>query len=108
LIATLFLTLLLEGTVVFGYCVWRKRPLQPLLFSSICINLLTQSLLWIVLNLFFRQYLVTLILAEVFIWVSEGLLLHAIPANRLQLVTAFSLSLGMNLSSFGIGWFLPV
>jgi hypothetical protein len=78
------------------------------LFSSICINLLTQSLLWIVLNLFFRQYLITLIIAEFFIWVLEGSLLYFIRANRLRFGNALLLSLGMNLVSFGIGWFLPI
>ena len=108
MIFTLFVTLLLEAAVVSGYCVWRKKPLQPLLFSSICVNLFTQSLLWIALTLFFRQYLFTLILAEILIWAFEGLLLRALPANRLQLANALLLSLGMNLVSFGIGWFLPV
>ena len=108
MIFTLFVTLLLEGAVVSGYCVWRKRPLQPLLFSSICINLLTQSLLWIVVNLFFRQYLITLIVAEFLIWILEGSLLYFVRANRLRFREALLLSLGMNLASFGIGWFLPV
>ena len=105
---TVLITLLLEGAVALGYCVWRKRPIQPLLFSTICINLLTQSLLWILLSLFFRQYLITLIVTEFFIWIVEGGLLYFIRANRLRFGDALLLSLGMNLASFGIGWFLPV
>jgi hypothetical protein len=108
LILTLFVTLLLEGAVVSGYCVWRKKPLQPLLFSSICINLFTQSLLWIVLSLFFRQYLITLIIAEFLIWMGESVLFYSIRGNRLHFKTAPLLSFAMNLASFGVGWFLPV
>ncbi|HSB01807.1 MAG TPA: hypothetical protein VLE49_14245, partial [Anaerolineales bacterium] len=66
------------------------------------------ALLWVVLNLFFRNYLVTLLIAETLIWMAEGVLLYSIPANRLRFSEAILLSLGMNLVSFALGWFLPV
>lgn len=94
--------------MVLGYCHWRKRPVTPLLFTSICANLITQSLLWIVVNLLFRQYLITLLVSEILIWLIESVLLYSIPANQLRLVDALFLSLSMNLVSFGLGWFLPV
>jgi hypothetical protein len=108
LIIALLITLLLEGAIAFGYCGWRNKPVQPILLTSIGINLITQSLLWLTLNLFFRHYLITLIVAEILIWLMEGALLYFVPANRLRFANALLLSLGMNLVSFGIGWFLPV
>jgi hypothetical protein len=108
LIATLLITIFVEGLVVIGYSLWRKKPIKPVLFTSICGNLITQSFLWIGLNLFFRNYLVTLLGAEILIWVIESGFLYSIPANHLDLKEAILLSLGMNATSFAIGWFLPV
>jgi hypothetical protein len=45
--------------------------------------------------------------AEVLIWLLESALLYFFPNTRLTWPEALSLSLGMNLASFGIGWFLP-
>lgn len=108
MILTLIATILFEGVVVIGYCIWRKKPAQPILFTSVFINLITQSLLWIVLNFFFSNYLVALLVAEILIWLIESLALYSIPANQLKLIDAISLSLGMNLLSLTLGWFLPV
>jgi hypothetical protein len=108
LIVTLLITILLEGAIALGYCAWQRKPIQPVLFTSVSINLITQSLLWTLLTLFFRQYLLTLLLAELFIWVMEGVTLYSVRANKLRFTDALLLSLGMNLVSFGVGWFLPV
>ena len=108
MIVTLFITVIVEGLVVIGYSLWRRKPARPILFTSICINILTQSFLWIGLNLFFRHYLIALIVAEVFIWGVETILLYSIPANQLRFTDAVFLSLSMNLSSFALGWFLPI
>jgi hypothetical protein len=108
LISTLFITLIVEEVVVIVYCTWRRRPLRPLLFTSIFANLITQILLWIVLNVFFRHYLTTLVIAEILIWIMESILLYSIPANRLRFTGALLLSLNMNLASFALGWFLPL
>lgn len=108
MIVTLLITIVVEGLVVLGYCHWRKRSLRPILFTSIWGNLLTQSLLWIALNLFFKYYLIVLFTAEILIWLIESALLSFIPANRLQLKESMLLSLSMNLVSFILGWFLPV
>jgi hypothetical protein len=107
-IATLAITLLVESTLVAAYAIWRKKPLLHLLFSSICANLLSQSFLWAVLNLFPRPYLTSLFIAEIGIWGMEALILYLYPFNRLKLQKAMLLSLAMNLASFGIGWVLPV
>lgn len=107
MIVTLFITILVEGIIVSGYSIWRKKPLRPILFTSVVANLITQSLLWIVLNLFFQHYLITLVAAELLIWLIEGGLLYTIPANHLDLREAILLSLFMNLASFVLGWFLP-
>jgi hypothetical protein len=98
---------MVEAVVVIGYAHWREKPARPILLTSICINFLTQSLLWIALNLFFRHYLIALIVAELVIWGIESIFLYSIPANHLCSKEAIFLSLGMNVSSFGLGWFLP-
>ncbi len=108
MIPALLITIIAEGAVVIGYCGWRKKPLRPVLLTSLCANLITQSLLWIVLNLFFGHYLMALLVAEILIWAIESVLLYSLPANRLRFSEASLLSLMMNLVSFGLGWFLPV
>ena len=108
MIIALLITVIIEGIVAVGYALWRRKPALPLLFTSICINLLTQSLLWIGLNLFFRQYLIALAIAEVLIWGLESILLYVVRATELRLQDAVVLSLSMNLASFALGWLLPV
>lgn len=98
----------MEGVVGLAYSIWRKKPLRPILITCIFANLITQSLLWIALNHFFRHYLATLLIAEVLIWMIESVLLYYFPANQLRLREAALLSLLMNLTSFAVGWFLPV
>ena len=108
MIGTLFITIIAEGAVVTGYAIWRQKPLQPNLGTSVCINLITQSLLWVALSLFFQHYLIALLIAELLIWMMESVLLYTLPANRLRFSEAIFLSLSMNLASFALGWFLPV
>lgn len=108
MIAALITSILIEGIIVAGYALWHRKPLKHLLFSSTCANLVTQSLLWLLLNLFPNHYLTTLFIAEVSIWGIEGAILHFYRPNRLGLRQALALSLVMNLTSFAIGWFLPV
>ena len=108
MIVTLFITALVEGIIVSGYSIWGGKPLGPILLTSFIANLITQSLLWIGLTLFFQHYLSTLLIAEFFIWMMESALLYYTPANRLRFVDALFLSLTMNLVSFVLGWFLPV
>jgi hypothetical protein len=93
--------------VVAGYSHWGKKPVKAILLTSLCGNLVTQSLLWIGLNLFFRNYMVTLLMAELIIWIIESALLYSIRPNHLDLKEAFLLSLGMNATSFALGWLLP-
>jgi hypothetical protein len=94
--------------VVLGYSLRWKRPVQPLLFISIGINLITQSILWIGLNLFFQYYLITLLMIEIAIWMMESFLLYSLSTNGLCWQEAVFLSLLMNLTSFALGWFLPL
>ena len=94
--------------MILGYCIWQRKPIRPILFTSICTNLITQFLLWGLLNFFFSYYLVVLIIAEILIWLIESFVYYVVPANRLQFVEAIFLSLILNLTSFGLGWFLPI
>lgn len=108
MISTLLFTIVIETSVVIGYCVWRRKPIRSILITSLVANLITQLLLWGVLNLFFQNYLVTLLIAEVLIWILEGLILYYVRANQLTFRQAAQLSMIMNLVSFAVGWFLPV
>jgi hypothetical protein len=107
-IITLLATIFIEGIIVLGYARWREKPAGRLFLISVLANLLTQSLLWGALNLFPTHYLATLFTAEGLIVVIEGAILYYFPGTRLARIEALWLSLVMNLSSFGIGWFLPV
>jgi hypothetical protein len=108
LIATLLITILTESVIALGYCIWRRKPIFPILFTSVGANLITQFFLWEILNLFFQHYLAILLVAELCIWGIESLMLYSIPANQLNFGEAVSLSLSMNLASLGIGWFLAI
>jgi hypothetical protein len=108
MIQTLAITIILEGFVCFLYAVRQRKPVRPILLTSVLANLITQSLLWIALNLFYQHYLVTLLVAEIFIWAMESYLLFCFRFNQLKVPESLFLSLLMNLSSFGIGWFLPI
>ncbi|HEX5807688.1 MAG TPA: hypothetical protein VFY25_03425 [Anaerolineales bacterium] len=108
MILTLLITIIVEGVVVTGYSTWRRKPIYPILLTSVCANLITQSFLWIVLIVFFRYYLMTLIIAEILIWMAESVFLYSVSANHLRFAEAAALSLGMNLMSFALGLFLPI
>ncbi len=108
MIETLSITLLVEGVVCLGYTIRWRKPSGSIFITSIFANLITQSLLWITLNLFYDHYLITLCVVEILIWVIESFMLYGLRFNQLKIREAFVLSLMMNLSSFGVGWFLPV
>ena len=108
MISTLLITIIVESIVVLGYCSWRGKSVRPILSTSIFINIITQSLLWIVLNILYQSYIIPLLVSEIVIWMIESILLYYVPANRLRLTEALFLSLYMNLTSFAIGWLLPV
>jgi hypothetical protein len=107
-IETLSITILVEGLICLGYSIWQRKPIGSIFTTSVFVNLITQSLLWVVLSLLYQHYLMVLLIAETLIWAMEGYLLYGLRFNHLKLREAFFLSLMMNLSSFGIGWFLPV
>lgn len=105
---TLLLTLAIESLVSIIFCRWRRKSVGSILVSLALVNLLTQSLLWLSLIVFYRHYLIALFSAEIVISLLEGIILYFVPSNRLSWRDAFALSLAANLTSFGIGWFLPV
>ena len=108
MIVTLLITIFVEGLVVLGYSSWQKKPARPILYTSLAANLITQSLLWIGVSVFFQNYVRSLVIAEGLIWIIESAILSNVPANGLRLQEAMLLSLMMNLSSFALGWVLPV
>lgn len=108
MIYTLPITIILEGLVILGYCRRSGKPLLPLLGTSVIANILTQSMLRVVLTVFFQYYVVVLLITEVLIWLVESFLLSLPIQNQMKLSDALRISLLMNLVSFGVGWFLPV
>ena len=108
MIPTILITVVLEGLIVIGFCARYNKPLLPILGTSGLGNVVTQWLLWTVLQTFFQHYLAALLVTEILIWFLEGLLLYLIPWNQLKWTESMLLSMAMNLSSFAIGWFLPV
>ncbi len=108
MIPTILITVIVEGLVVLTFALWRKKPLTSLLLTSIFANLVTQSVLRIALTISFRDYLTTLAVAEIGIWLLEALVLYGIPSNKLRFSEALLLSLAMNAASLALGWFLPV
>jgi hypothetical protein len=108
LIYTLPITIILEGLVIIGYCKRSGKPLLPILVTSMIANILTQSMLWAGLTVFYQDYVVVSGIAEVLIWLVESFLLSLPPKNELKLSDALRISLVMNLVSFGVGCFLPV
>jgi len=107
-IQTLTITIVIEGSLCLVYSIWQKKPIRPILLTSLLGNLFTQSLLWAVLTLFFHHYLATLLISETLIWLIEAMLYHGLKWNHLSMGDAIFLSLITNLSSFGFGWYLPI
>lgn len=108
MIDSLLITIVIEGVIVFVYALWKHKPVGRILFASILANILTQPMLWVVLDLFFVHYLTTLFISEIFIWLIESVILRFFPGTQLGWKESMLLSLAMNLSSFSVGWFFPV
>jgi hypothetical protein len=108
LIRTLSITTIVESLVAFGYCRWQSKPLRSILLTSLLANVFTQSLLWTVVKIFFRYYIIALLVAEISIWIVESLALYFVRANELTFRQSIFLSFAMNLSSVLLGWLLPV
>ena len=108
MITTLLITTGIEGLVCAGYAFWLRKPVVFLLLSCLVVNLITQPILWLVLNAFFQHYLLALALAELSIVGIEAIILYLFRFNRLRWQEALILSLVMNLASFAAGWFLPI
>ncbi len=108
MIGSLLVTIVIEGVIVFVYALWKQKPIGRILLASVFANILTQSMLWVVLNLLFTHYLVVLFISEVFVWLIESVFLRFFPGAKLGWKEAVLLSLVMNLFSFSLGWFFPV
>ncbi len=108
MIRSLLITISVEGVIALAYASWKTKPAGRILLASILANAVTQSLLWVVLNLYAAHYLTALFTSEIVIWLIESAFLRLFPGNRLAWKEAVLLSLAMNLASFGLGWFLPV
>ncbi len=108
MIGSLVITIVIEGAIVLAYAFWKRKPAGRILLASLLANILTQSMLWVVLNLFFDHYRIALLTSEVCIVWIEGAFLRLFPDTRLTWKESIVLSLAMNVSSFSIGWFLPV
>ena len=108
MIRTLLVTIIIEGVVGLAYSIWRKKPIGPIFITSVIANLITQSLLRIMLSIFYQHYLLILFIAEFLIWIIESALLYGFRFNQLSIRESLLLSFMMNLSSFALGWLLPI
>jgi hypothetical protein len=91
-IYSLPITILIEGLVCLAYCIWSKKPVLSILITSVIANLITQSLLWIGLNIFFQYYLLTLLIAEILIWLIEGFIFYSFSQLTMSRLKNVSLS----------------
>ena len=107
-IITLVITILIEALLVVWFANYYSKPVSSLLLSSMLANIFTQSLLWLTLAFSPLDYLITLIFTEICIFLIEAFILFIIFTNQLTFRQALVLSLGINLASFTIGWFIPV
>jgi hypothetical protein len=98
----------MESLIGVGYSVWRKKPTLSIFVTSVIANFITQVLLWLALKFLFQHYLLTLFISEILIWFIEGILLCVVSSNQLNFKEALFLSFIMNISSFAVGWLLPV
>jgi len=106
---TLPVTLLLEGLVAFIYATVKKQPRITLLTLVALASLITQPLLWAVLNLplgadDWLGYLV----AEILIVVIEAGLLYGWRHQTQTFKQSLALSLMLNVVSFIVGLIIPV
>lgn len=107
MIVTLAFTILIEATLVIAYSFWNRKPFFPILSVSIVANLITQSLLWAAVLIFYENYRLVLGIMEILVWFLECQFFYRIRAVGLKFSEATFLSLVINLFSFGVGWFLP-
>jgi hypothetical protein len=107
-IQTLTITIVIEGSLCLVYSIWQKKPIRPILLTSLLGNIITQSLLWLVLTFFFQHYLATLLITETLIWLIEAIFFYSLQSNQLSVRESVLLSLFMNLFSFGMGCLLPI
>lgn len=101
-----------EAAVVRPYTTENRPPWLHLLGAVVVVNLISQPLLWIAVNMASMFWGIPLfgatLLLEVGVWFLEALLLYNLNKQHLSLHDARELSLFMNLISFGIGLFLAL
>lgn len=86
-----------------------KRINQP--YNSICIvkaNLISLPIVWFVFPFILLDSFVVILLAEIFALLFEAWYIHRNDTNRISYVTAFCVSLIMNLTSFSLSVFLSM
>lgn len=103
---TVALTVIIEGFLISLYALVTGRSWPSLLVTSIAMNLLTQTFLLVVLNVFYWLYLPVLAIAELLIWIIEAAILLRVASNGINLIQALGLSFALNFSSFLIGLLL--
>ena len=101
---TIPLTIIIEGLILWLWCQAANRKFLPLLVTLTLANLLTQALLISALAWSPFPYWPTLLTMEVVILLIESGIL---TLTRLPWRRAVSLSLLVNLASFGFGLLLP-
>jgi hypothetical protein len=106
---TMPLTFFIEGLIAGIYAAWRKRSIVTLVSLVLLANVITQPVLWLILVAGGATTpVLSLALAEVFIWWIETMLLYLTQRKTWTFKETVGFSLLLNLISFGIGLLLPV
>jgi hypothetical protein len=102
-------TLLIEVLVVLAYAIVWKRSRLRWATAVVIVNLITQPLLWLVVESFaYGPFLDLLAATEVGVWLLEGVLLFWAQRRAVSFRETLLLSLAMNVASFVVGLFVTV
>lgn len=105
-IFALFLTLLIEGIVVYlllnRFPVKTKIELKKLIRTIVIVNAVTLPFVWFVFPALISNYLLFISIAELFAFIAEALLYSHLL--KLNIREALKISFAANLASFLIGF----
>lgn len=107
-LTALVLTIIFELLLALMYVRYTKKT-KKILKSVLLVNLISLPIVWFVFPLFLPtlgdSFIITIVLAEIFVFLFEGILLHLLNKDDLSQKSAFILSLLINAVSIIVGYF---
>ena len=100
----LIITLLIEVFIAFIYLSYRKLS-KKIIISVIIGSIITLPIVWYITPMF-RDFILVLILCEIFATVFEALFIFLLNKNKISLKSSFVLSILINVFSFFVGGFI--